>query len=279
MLALAPYGFLSEDQILSALRRPGASSADEEVPAIERAVNRALSEMETYTGRRLACRTYRDAVAITGCTLTANSTAVTGSGFTAGAKAGDAVLGSHLQPGTTVASVTSNTALVLSVPAAAASSGGGDTLTFGSERLQIDGSANERHEIWIPETPVQEVYSAAWLDQNGGETGFTITGARLEKSIGRYILPNDWVPPDAQAILIACRAGYVQPTATERGNPSEWTALAGIQIRLAQVFFDDERRNPGRALSRQLVSVGSTIPGFLLPDDIKQSLAPFRVRG
>lgn len=260
---------------MSAFRRPGTSTS-EETPAIERAANRALTWMEgPGTGRKLGCRTFRDAVTLTGCSVAADAVTLTGTGFTSGIYPGDAVVGTGLQPETVVVSVESNTSATLNKSASAEIVSA--PLTFGSERLQLS-DFEVGHELWIPETPVKTIYSIVWLDSAGSETAFDTTGARLEKDSGRYYLPNGWVTTGCLDILVSCRAGYSRPTATDRGD-SEFWALQGVQMRLAQIFFDDERRNPGRALSRQLVTIGSTIPGFKMPDDVLEALAPFRRRG
>ena len=277
MLNLSAYGFVTEDEALASFRRDGTSTdPTRELSAIERALNAARGWMESYSGRRLACRTYRDAVTLTALSAADAGKTVTGTGFTAGVYAGDAVIGTGMQAGTVVESVESNTSLTISKPVTAAISSG--SLTFGSERLTLDGDFDDPHEIWIPETPVKSVISAAWLDGNGNEATFDTTGARLDKDNGRYVIPNDTIPRAAAAILVACRAGYVRPSGTDRGD-AEWDTLARLQLRVAGIFFDDERRNPGRALSRQLVQIGSSIPGFKMPDDVLEGMAPFRVRG
>lgn len=272
MIDLSPHGFVTEAEALSGIRRDGGDPVEKEVPAIQRAFGRAISWMENRTGRRLACRTYRDAVTLTG-TAANDALALTLASGTV--YAGDDVVGAGMQPGTIVDAV-SGLSVTLSKKTTAQIASG--SLTFGSERLQWSGHG-PGDEVYFPETPVKAIYSLGWLDGAGQETAIDTTGARLDRATGLYFLPNGGIPQDPLAIIGAFRAGYERPTATSRGDSADWYALQGLQIRIAQIFFDDERRNPGRPTGRSLGALGANMPSFKMPDDVKESIAPYVRRG
>jgi hypothetical protein len=266
---LTPFFPGSLGELLAFLQREeGAKPGDLE--RVIRAGNHAASHAEMRTRRKLVVRTYRTAVDVASCTVTINSKAATGTGFTAAVKAFDEVVGVGLQPGSRVASVTSNTALVLDREAYTT---GTVTLTFGSEKLQVSGDGTAS--AIIPEYPVAEIYSAGYLDEDGTETAIDTTGYRLGKASGRLVLTNDTFPDGDMNILVACRAGYQEPSATERGHMTEWLALQRLGMRLAQVFYQDEANMSGRVVDRSLSQVSTQIPDFRLPQDIEDLLAQF----
>lgn len=264
-----PFAPISLEELQAYLHREsGATDADK--ARIVRSGNHALGHMERDTRRRLVARTYRTAAAVASCVLATGDVAVTGSGFTS-LYAGDAVVGVGLQPGTQVASIESASALTLD---RAAEVGGTVTLTFGSERFAVDGNATDT--IQFPEYPVSAVYSVASLDGSGNETAIDTTSYRLEKHTGRLHLPNSRFPAGTLNILIACKAGYEEPTATNRGDFTEWMDLQRLFCRLSQVYFQDEDQQPGRVVDKKLIQSGGTIPDFRLPQDIRDLLNDFR---
>lgn len=249
-------------ELLDYLQLSEASKAGDLERAI-RAGNGAAAVMETLTNRRLVARTYRTAESVASCVVTIDSTAVTGSGFTAGVKALDEVVGVGIQPGSRVASVTSNTALVLDREATAT---GTVALTFGSEPLVTNGTGTEA--IYIPEYPAQELYGAVSVDSDGTETALDTTGYRIGTRTGRLILPNDVFPEGDLNIRLSVMAGYREPSATVRGDFTDWTALQKSGFRAAQCFFQDEATRAGRIVDRTLGGVSSQLPDFRLPQDI-----------
>ncbi len=268
--ALTPFFPATWEETLAYLNREtGAKEGDAE--RIIRAANHAVAYAERRTSRKLVARTYRDAVSIASCSVTTSSKAVTGAGFTAGVKAHDEVVGVGLKPGTRVASVTSNTALVLTKQAETT---GTVTLTFGSERIAVSGEGTQS--LTVTQYPVQELYSAAYLDGVGNETPIDTTGVRIAKQTGRIYLPNDAFPEGELNILIGCLAGYLEPSATVRGDWSDWTALQHLCLRLTQVFFQDEASQPGRVVDRSLAQVSANLPDFRMPADIEELLAQFK---
>lgn len=266
---LTPFFPCEWAELLAYLNRAvGAGEGDSE--RVIRAANHAAGYAERRTNRRLTARVYRAAAAIASCATTISDTDVTGTGFTAGVKALDEVTGVGLQPGTRVASVTSNTALVLDRPALAT---GTVSLTFGSERLAVDGSGSQV--LMCPEYPVQELYSAAYLDSDGTETALDTTAYRIGRT-GRIYFPNDTFPEGELNILIGCRAGYQEPSATYRGDFNDWQAIQHMHLRLAQVFFQDEASQPGRIVDRSIAQFSANVPDFKLPADIEELLAQFK---
>lgn len=267
-----PFAPCSLEELSAYLQRAiGEGTGDPE--RVIRAGNHAVGHMELRTRRRLVSRTYREAVAVTSCTTTVDTLGVTGTGFSTYAKAGDEVVGVGLQPGTRVASVTSNTAIVLNRPATAT---GTVTLTFGSEPLQVDGTGKDY--IYVPERPVQEIYGASYLDDSGAETALDTTGYRIERDTGRLVLPNDAFPEGDLNVLLEVSAGYAEPSATVRGDFGAWMALQHLFLRLAQVYFQDEQTMPGRVVDRKVLQAGGTIPDFRLPQDIQDLLVQFERR-
>lgn len=234
---------------------------------IIRAGNHAIAAIEAIVSRRLVVRNYRDAVAVSSCTVTAGDATVTGSGFSTYAKASDEAIGTGLQPGSRVASITSDSSLELDREAETT---GTVTVSFGSERIRMDGDGTTA--LQFQEYPVQEVYSIASVDAAGTETAIDLSGARLSKEVGRYVLTNDVFPEGTLNLLVAFRAGYIEPTATDRGDFSKWTALQRVAFRAAACYFADEASQAGRVVDRSLGSVTTQLPSFKLPDDIVQDV-------
>lgn len=263
---LTPFFPCTWEETLAYLNREtGAKAGD--VARVIRAANHAAGYAERRTRRNLVARTYRAPVSIASCVVTSASATVTGSGFTAGVKVLDEVVGAGLKPGTRVASVESNTSLTLSK---LAESGATLTLAFGSARLAVDGNGGQT--ISVPEYPVHDLYSAAYLDDAGAETAMDITGHRLAKVAGRLYLPNDSFPEGAQNVLLGCLAGYVEPSATVRGDWSDWTTIQHLYLRLTQVFFQDEANQPGRVVDKSIGQVSANLPDFRMPGDIEDML-------
>lgn len=267
-----PYAPCSLAELTEYLQRSAGEGDGDSGRAI-RAGNHAVGHMELRTGRRLVMRTYRGADAVASCTTTIDTLAVTGSGFSTYAKAGDDVVGTALQPGSRVASVTSDTALTLDRPATAT---GTVTLTFGSEPLAVDGTGASH--VFVPERPVRALYAASYLDASGAETALDTTGYRLDRHTGRLVLPNDVFPEGDLNVRLEVSAGYTEPSATERGDFSEWMALQHLFLRLAQIYFQDEQTMPGRVVDRKILQSGGTIPDFRMPQDVQDLLAQFARR-
>lgn len=269
---LTCYGFLPEDEILREFRRDGDPNLEER-DAIVKAANRAIAIMELRTRRKLAMRVWRAPESVSGCVLDDTKFVVTGTGFTAGAVQWDQVIGVGIAPGTRVASVDSNVQVTLTRKPTV--TGTGKTLAFGTEQVVIDGSGDRY--VQIPHYPTQEVISAGWLDAAGSFTGFNTAGVRLDRETGRYYLPNDRAPLGDLNVLVECRAGYQEPTGEARGD-EEWYALGRLQLRIAQICFEDSQKVAGRAQDFGVGGVTSSVRSMQLPKDIEQELIVFQRR-
>lgn len=266
-VALSPYALTTIDTALAHLERKEGSEDDAD-DRIRRAVNWATHEMERFTKRRLAARTYRSTTVIS-CTSTANSKTLGGTGFVTSLKALDDVVGTPLSAGSRVASITSAVALELNVPAVSAAT---FNATFGSERLRMDGTGEAV--LWLPERPVIEVYAAAYVDDDGTETALDLTGARLVRETGEYRIPYDTAPKGDGNILVSCAAGYRQATATSLGD-DDWYDLEHWCLRLTEIYFKDSLQRRGRETSGAIMSESSGVPHFKMPEDAAAGLARY----
>jgi len=264
MEPLSPYALGTLDDLLRHLKVTGGAQSDDRDRAVESG-NRAVGWMERHTTRALRVRTHRNTVTISGTWTT--TAVVTGTGFTAAVKAHDDILGVGLEIGSRVLSVDSNTQITLDrLPTAA---GTGVTLTVGSRPLTVDG--RETSDLWIPEYPVSEVYGTKWRDTAGTLTALDLTGASLERETGHYLIPNDVAPKGEHNIEIECLAGYTPPSATTRGDWSDWENLKGLWLRISEVFYQEKKSPPGRRISQNLgQSSWSTDPR--MPDDVMSDI-------
>jgi hypothetical protein len=281
-MSVTPYGFASVSDVLAHLKR--LSPTTDDTRASTSALNWAAGQLERLTGRRLCVRSYREPVTIT-CATTINTKTVTGSGFSA-LLAYDDVVGANLAVWSRVASVESDASLTLTENATAS---GATSLTFGSERLVVDGQPGPMsflstypaswtgREVQIPEYPVLEMPSSlAYLDDAGNEFPISLAGARLDKDTGYLRLGQDYAPRGDGNILIACRAGYAQPSGTARGNPSEWYDLQHWTLRLCEVFFKDQAELLGRQKSVNALGLNINVMDWEMPKDILEGLSAYR---
>lgn len=260
---LSPYALVTNRTKALALLGRAAGDAEED-RAID-AWNWVTGAMERETGRRLCVRSYRNPATIS-CGSTLSSTTLTGSGFTA-LKVWDDVVGTRIAPGTRIASIESATSLTLSL---AALTTGTVSATFGSAPLTISGDGTG--DVWVPEYPLNAVYSVSSVDDNAVRTALSLTGARiLSAETGQYHLTQAVMPSGAQNIEVECQAGYRPPTSADLGHP-EWDDLERLATRLAIIAFQDQSRLIGRVVSEQLTGVGMTMPGFDIPADIRAGL-------
>jgi len=269
---LLPEATTTLEEAIAFLKRDGIQ---EEEAAVAAAVNAAALWIERHTARRLASRTYRDPATVAGCTLTLDSKAVTGTGFTAAVKPHDAVVGIGIAPGSRVESVDSNTALTLSHGATAAAVGNA-SLTFGSEPLVQDGSG--KRTLYALEQPLVDLYAARWIGADNVETAVDLTGYRIDPEAGLILLAYDVFPRGQANIELDCRAGYRAATATDRGHP-EWAVLQWACHRLAACLFRDQADALGRAVSQQLGAMSTSVPDFDPPRDVVSALVPYRRLG
>jgi hypothetical protein len=262
---LSPYALTTLEAALSYLKRDfGKEAAAEDIVVL--CINGVTGKMEDYTGRALRARTYRGTTTIS-CTSTVDVRTLTAAAGLNALKTLDDALGANLQPGTRVDSIESDLSLTLSKKAETT---GAANVTFGSEPLALDGEGG--NVAYLPERPVVEVYTAKWLDADGVKTALTLTGARLDKGTGRYLLPNDTFPKGKRNIEVECKAGVVPPTATDRGHWREWETLQALCLRGVQVAWQDYMQQVGRTGDVNVVQATQHIQSFKLPDDVREGL-------
>jgi hypothetical protein len=269
---LSPYAPTTLEEAEAFLKRAPAATAER--PQVIEALNSAVAWMEGPKGanRRLVARTYRDPVTLAACTLAADSRTVTGTGFSAGVKAFDDVVGVGLSPGSRVESIESNTSLTLNL-AATATVAGTASLTFGSAPLLENGTGKRM--LYVSERPPIAVYGARWVADDGAETAIDVTGARLDPAAGLVILTADYFPRGEGNVEIDCAAGYRQGTATTRGDP-EWHDLQRICHRLAQCYFQDWAAALGRVADKSLGSANFRFTDFDPPKDVTEGIVAYR---
>lgn len=264
---LSPYTFSTIERTRQYLKRPGSVLEDNDADVIVEALNHVGGLFDGETGRKLACRTYRNASVIS-CTSTIDTKNLTAASGLLALKTLDDAYGANLTMGSRIDSITSDTALVLTKNATAS---GAMSVTFGSEPLVINGTGSAQ--IYIPVRPVVEVYTIKWVDSMGTKTDYDLTGARLDRETGLYVLMSDAFPRGTLNIEIECKAGYREPTATDRGDWSTWAQLEGLCHRAVQVMFQDFAQAAGRTGEINLATASMKIMDFKLPDDIKGELA------
>ena len=264
--SLSPHALGTVADLLRHLKRDSSASEQDQERCILSG-NEAVGWMERRTARRLRARTYRNSETITG-TWSSGGTSISGSGFTSTVKVLDQMLAAGLQPGTRADVVAAST-ITISEPATAA--GSGVSITVGSEPLVADGTGSPL--LWIAETPVIEVYGAAYRDATGASTSIDLTGARLVSETGKYVLMNDAFPSGTLNIEIECAAGYRPPSATVAWN-EDWQNLRRLWLRVAEIIYQDSDQLMGRRDSRRLAQSDVTI-GWKMPEDVEVGIEAY----
>ena len=270
MNSLSPYAPTTLEEAEAFLKRTPAKIEDR--GQVIDAVNAAVGWMEGKNGanRRLVARTYRDPVTFAG--LLDGTALVTGILIGAAAKVYDDVVGEGLAPGSRVEAIASTqNSLTLN---SAATVSGSSSLSFGSAPLQIDGEGSRT--FYLGEWPIVAVYSARSLDSEGTASALDLTGLRLERETGRVILMNDSAPLGLMNLEVEAACGYRRPTATERGDPSDWGALQRICHRLCQCYFQDWANAVGRVADKSLGSANFRFVDFEPPKDVLDGIAAYR---
>lgn len=262
VVALSPFGFGSEAELLGFLQRPAI--ADD----IAAAANKALGVMHTHTGRNLAARTYRNAVDVSPCETTNGDKTVGVGGDISLIRVLDEVVGAGMAEGSRVASLDAPLSLELDRNATATATG--VTLTFGSEPLIAAGADTDV--LQAPEFPVHEVWAIRRRLDDGTTEAVDITGLRIDRATGRLLLPGTlWTEGDGN-YEIDCLAGYRTPSGLARGDREDVDALKGAYHRLAQAIYQDQQGAKGRKVTTALNPSSVTIEGFRMPDDVKDVL-------
>lgn len=250
------------------LKRLVVGSEDQAADFTVLAMNAATGRMERATNRRLRSRTYRGTSTIS-CTSTVDSETLTGAGFLALETQDDAI-GANLEAGSRIDAIASDGSLTLSKKARA--SGAAD-VTFGSAPLVLNGTGTVV--VQIPEYPVTEVYSVKEVADDGTKTALDLTGARLERETGKYVLMNVVAIKGTLNIEVECKAGYTQPAPTVIGDWEDWNDLEQICLRLTQVMFQDYAQAVGRSGDTSIVQFTQHIVSFEMPADIAEALKKY----
>jgi hypothetical protein len=267
MLSLTPHAIILPEALQPRLKRSSGGEDDIEQRLVD-AINAATHWMEMFTRRRLRARNYRTAVSIA-CTGTAADATLAGSTFTANVKAGDDLVGVGVAVGSQVDSITSAVALEMTREATATISG---SVTFGSRPLYFSGDGTV--EAWLHERPLVEVYGLYSTDVQGNRVALNTTAAQYDLATGQIVLSSDIFPRGTLNIQAEVRAGYVQPSATDRGH-TDWYALEALAYRVAEVFFMDALNLRGRSDSFAAGGVSANIGTSAMPADILAAIAPF----
>lgn len=273
MEILNPYAPLASIDVLTAYLKRDLASNTGDLDQVIRAANKASAWMAGRTTRRLVGRTYRNPVTLTGLTTTQDSPAVTGAGFLA-LKADDDAVGAQLSAGSRILSITDDGHMTLNRPAAAGSAGGA-SITFGSAPLQMDGPRRNQADFYIPEYPLNALYSIVYIDASGLRTSMDLTNARIQKETGRVHLLSSGLPWGSINIEVEAHCGYLQPTASRLGHWDEWSDLQGILLRATQVIFQDMLNSSGRIVSKTIGPAVSQLPDFKMPDDIESAISGY----
>lgn len=266
---LSPYVLSSVERAQAYLKRPESVLSDEDEDVVVLALNAIVGLFEGEVGRRLACRVYRNSV-IVSCTATVGDEALAAASGLSGLKTLDDAVGSALEIGSRVASITNDTSLELTKKATAT---GTMSVTFGSEPIVLDGYG--KSVIYIPERPVVEVYGVKWVDWNGVKTALDLTNSRLDKETGRLQLASEVFPKGSQNIELEVKAGYWAASAIERGHWGSWSQLEMLCLRAVQVMFQDFDQAAGRTGEISLATATMKIQDFKLPEDIQSGLRRF----
>lgn len=275
--ALSAYSFLTFDAAATYIRRPTVEDQEQgDDDLLVFGLNAVTGLFRQVTGRRLAARTYRAPVAVN-ITTQSQQAAVTGAGFSA-LKTLDDATHVGLPAGTRIRSIESDTQMTLAFahpangPITAGALAG---VAFGSRPLRLDGDLERV--IYIPETPVQELYAVYAIDSQGARVALDLAGHSLDRDTGRLVLRQDVFWRGSLTIEIECKAGYLKPAPGVLGD-EEWGDLEQLFGRALQVMFQDWKRSVGRAGSGEFMGMKQKIDNFKLPEDIAEGLDRYRAR-
>jgi len=113
----------------------------------------------------------------------------------------------------------------------------------------------------------------------GNLQSIDLTNAAIEYDVAKVTLWQDVWYHGAANILIECRLGYDQPTGTAFGDAEEWDALAMLNMRLAQVAWQDFTTPLGRAETGSTAGASLTMLKQALPPSLVAGIMAFARRG
>lgn len=270
-LQLSPNALTTIERARSYLQQPATGQDFELASAIEF----ATGIMETQTRRRLAERWYCETVQKTGLTLALDSVDVTaGTGFDVDLRpAMDAFhAGGSLRWGARVASISSASALKLTV--AAKTAGTGQAVTFGSADGSLEFFHGGGRAVLLPEWPASEVKSVTVLYTDGTTRALSLTNSRLRPMNGILLMGDEW-PANRDLIRVELRAGYRRPSLSDRAHEQAWNRLEHLCLRCVQVLWQDYRHEIGRSVEVNMRDQLLRFTSLKLPEDIRDGLAEF----
>jgi hypothetical protein len=271
---VTPYAFTTEKRAQYFLDRDRTLSEREGALIVD-AINWATAEMETFCNRALAARTYRNTTTLTGVISGTPATTFTVAAGAAALKPLDDVVGTAAAEGTRIASITSDTVLMLSRPGTA----GAATLTFGSEPKARTAYGCGEYDLTLPEGPLLQVYAVNWVDPlTGARTAVDLTGAQVFPERWVLRLAAEPLPRAGTRLELEFKAGYLQPSATQLGHRAEWQALEHYTHRLIACYFQEGLFHWGRTVDAQAGGASARQPGWDIPSDIARGLARFKRR-
>lgn len=272
MSTLLAASFIDEAELASHLGRSSGAEDDIERRLTD-ACNRSVAWMEMRAWRRLKARNYRTSGTVTTSGSTAADAATLVVSSTAGLRVGDDLLGSGLDPGTQVESITNGTTLVPSKKVRAAMASG-TVITYGSKPLVLTlDEAIDARDLYLPESPLEEDNLwAAYYVEGGVRSALDLSNVQIEEATGRIALSGLYGRLSAGRYEFEARAGFEEPSSTTAGHPAEWQDLKAIQLRVAEVLFSDGTQLRGRSTTYAVGNVSLSSGEAAMPADIEQSL-------
>lgn len=267
-MGLTAHALITTEGLQARLKRATAAEDDVERRLVD-AVNASTAYLERATARRLRARNYRTSYTVS-CLAGTLSTSLLAT-TTASMEVGDDVVGTSIAPGSQVASIASSSALELNRKVTGLF--GYTSLTFGSRPMTVDGLGSS--EIYAREYPLVDLFAAYYRYPDGTRVALDITDAQFDYDTGRIVLLNDSFAAGLLNIDLECRAGYVEPTATDLGHP-DWFELEALAYRVAEIFYTDGINLRGRTDSTSVGNLSSSKGDVSMPSDVLAGIHRFR---
>lgn len=273
-LTLSPHALTTVTRLKAHLDRSSIGEDDVSDRCIA-AINAATSWMEMRTARALKARNWRTAVS-TQVNTTLNSTSLELADASVVYEGDDIVLAATesacIPAGSSIVSVNSSDSTAVCSNAATAALTQ-VAVSVGSVPLVCDGTGDSV--LYAPEWPIHTLWAAYEVDSAGNRTQLNTTSARIDAMSGRIELPYAIFVEGEQNIELECRAGYVEPTAYERGHSEHWWALERLCLRLAEIFYSDSLSLRGRTTDLTMGGVSARVNDFAMPDDVRADIWPY----
>jgi hypothetical protein len=118
------------------------------------------------------------------------------------------------------------------------------------------------------------LYSASISYPDGTSIPMSLAGAHYEYETGLVALANDAFPKGRLNIDLECRAGYVQPTATDYGH-QDWYDLEALAYRIAEIAYTDALNIRGRYEEVSAGSLSARTGSGDMPADVVAAIKRF----